>query len=79
VRLSRFDGDDLVQDAAPVVLLPPAKRVAPGVADLMDVVAPGRMKPGLNPHDPGSFEAKVDPPPEGFRWEIESVLGYAPL
>ncbi len=79
VRLSRFDGDDLIQDAAPVVLLPPAKPVAPGVTDLMDLVAPDRKKPGLNPFDTGSFEAKVGPPPAGFRWEIESARGYAPL
>ena len=40
-------------------------------------VAPDRMRPGLNPHDTGSFEARVGGPPEGFRWEIESARGYA--
>ncbi len=79
VRVSRFDGDDLVQDAAPVVLLPPVKPVAPGLADLLDRVAPDRRRPGVNPLDTGSFEAKAGPCPEAFRWEIESARGYAPL
>lgn len=79
VRVSRLAGDEVVQDAGPLVLLPPAPPVAPGVADLLERVAPGRRKPGLNPFDTGSFEAKVGPPPEGFRWEIESARGYAPL
>ncbi len=78
VRVSRLDGDDLVQDASPAVLLPPAKPVAPGVTDLLDRVAPDRKKPGLNPLDTGSFEAKAGPCPDGFRWEIESARGYPP-
>jgi GYF domain 2 len=78
VRLSRLAGDDLVPDAAPLVLLPPAEPVAPGVADLLDRVAPDRKRPGLNPLDTGSFEAKAGPRPEGFRWEIVSARGYAP-
>jgi hypothetical protein len=78
VRVSRLSGDDLQPDAAPLVLLPPAKPVAPGVADLLDRVAPDRKRPGLNPLDTGSFEAKAGPRPEGFHWEIESARGYAP-
>ncbi len=78
VRVSRFAGDELVPDAGPRVLLPPAQPVAPGVADLLDRVAPDRRKPGLNPFDTGLFEAKAGPAPEGFRWEIESACGYAP-
>jgi len=79
VMVSRFAGDELVPDAGPLVLLPPAPRVAPGVADLLERVAPDRRKPGLNPLDTGVFEAKAGPVPEGFRWEIESARGYAPL
>ncbi len=78
VRVSRLASDDLVPDAGPVVLLPPAEPVAPGVADLMDRVAPDRRRAGLNPLDTGSFEAKAGPRPEGFRWEIESARGYGP-
>ncbi len=78
VRVSRLVGDDLVVDAGPLVLLPPAAAVAPGVADLLDRVAPDRRRPGLNPLDTGFFEAMVGPPPDGFRWEIESARGYAP-
>ncbi len=78
VRVSRLVADDLVVDAGPLVLLPPAAPVAPGVADLLDRVAPDRKRPGLNPLDTGSFEAKAGPPPEGFRWEIESARGYPP-
>jgi P pilus assembly chaperone PapD len=78
VRLSRLDGDDLVQDASPIVLLPPATAVAPGVTDLLDRVAPDRKRPGLNPLDTGALEAKAGSCPEGFRWEIVSARGYAP-
>ncbi len=78
VRVSRFEGDDLKPDAAPLVLVPPSPPVAPGVADLLDRVAPDRRRPGLNPLDTGSFEAKAGVRPEGFRWEIESARGYAP-
>jgi len=78
VRVTRLVGDDLVADAGPIVLSPPAAPVAPGVADLLDRVAPDRRRPGLNPLDTGLFEAKAGPPPEGFGWEIESACGYAP-
>jgi hypothetical protein len=78
VRVSRTAGDELVPDAGPLVLLPPAPPVAPGVAELMDRVAPDRKRPGLNPLDTGSFEAKAGPRPAGYRFEIESARGYAP-
>jgi hypothetical protein len=79
VRVSRLSGDELVPDAVPLVLRPPLPPVAPGVADLLERVAPDRRKPGLNPLDTGVFEVKAGPVPEGFRWEIESARGYAPL
>ena len=78
VRVSRFAGDDVEQDAGPLLFLPPAEPVAKGVADLFDRVAPNRKRPGLNPLDTGLFAAKAGPRPEGFRWEIESARGYAP-
>jgi hypothetical protein len=78
VRVSRFAGDDFEQDAGLLLLLPPGEPVAPGVADLLDRVAPDRKRPGLNPLDTGLFEAKAGPRPEGYRFEIESARGYAP-
>lgn len=78
VRLSLFEGEAFVEDARSLVLLPPRDKVAPGVADLLDRVAPDRKKPGLNPLDTGRFEAPAGTPPTGFRWEIESARGYAP-
>ncbi len=78
VRVSRFAGDELKADAAPLVLLPPAPPLDPDVVDLLKRVAPDRQRPGLYPYDTGSFKAKAGPPPEGFRWEIESARGYAP-
>jgi hypothetical protein len=78
VRVGRFENDDFVEDERPLLLVPPAGQVDAGVADLLSRVAPDRKKPGLNPADTGPFEAKVGPPPENFRWEIESARGYAP-
>jgi uncharacterized protein DUF4339 len=78
VKVSRLSGDDLVQDAAPLVLLPPAPALAPDVVELLNRVAPDRKRPGLYPDDTGPFEAEAGPPPDGFRWEIESARGYAP-
>jgi hypothetical protein len=78
VRLSRFDGQDLVEDRRPLRLLPPGPRVDEGVADLLSKVAPDRRKPGVNALDTGPFEADVGAKPENFRWEIEAARGYAP-
>jgi hypothetical protein len=78
VRIARFDGDQLVEDANPLRLLPPGGDVAAGVADLLSKVAPDRKKPGLNPLDTGPFEGVAGARPENFRWEIESARGYAP-
>jgi hypothetical protein len=78
VRVGRFVNDDFVEDPRPVLLVPPGGQVDPGVADLLNRVAPDRKKPGLNPADTGPFEGKVGPQPESFRWEIESARGYAP-
>jgi hypothetical protein len=77
VKISRFKDDDFVDDARPVVLVPPGQSVDAGVADLLNRVAPDRKKAGLNPADTGAFEGKAGPPPENFRWEIESARGYA--
>jgi hypothetical protein len=79
VRVTRLTGDELVPDFGPLVLLPPVPPVTPGVADLLDRVAPDRRRPGLNPLDTGLFEVEAGPCPEGFRWEIESARGYPPL
>jgi hypothetical protein len=78
VRLSRFDGENLVDDARPLRLLPPGPSVDEGVADLLSKVAPDRRKPGVNALDTGGFEALAGPRPENFRWAIESARGYAP-
>src|SRR5262245_17786433 len=78
VKISRFKDDDFVEDARPVVLVPPGAAVDAGVADLLSRVAPDRKKPGLNPSDTGPFEGKAGPQPENFRWEIESAKGYPP-
>jgi hypothetical protein len=78
VKISRFKDDDFVEDARPVVLVPPGVEVDAGVADLLSRVAPDRKRPGLNPADTGSFEGKAGPQPENFRWQIEAARGYAP-
>jgi hypothetical protein len=78
VRITRFIGDDLVEDPRPVLLVPPRAQVDEGVADLLSKVAPDRKKPGLNALDTGPFEGKAGARPENFRWEIESARGYAP-
>jgi hypothetical protein len=78
VKISRFKDDDFVEDAHPVVLVPPGAAVDAGVADLLSRVAPDRKKAGLNPSDTGPFEGKAGAQPENFRWEIESARGYPP-
>jgi len=78
VRITRFNGDDLIEDPRPVRLVPPGAQVDAGVADLLSQVAPDRKKPGLNALDTGPFEGKAGVRPENFRWEIESARGYAP-
>ena len=78
VRIGRFSGDELVEDAQPIVMLRPGGPVDAGVADLLNRVAPDRKKPGLNPADTGAFEAKAGPQPESYRWDIERARGYAP-
>ena len=78
VKISRFKDDDFVEDARPVVLIPPGAAVDAGVADLLSRVAPDRKKAGLNPSDTGPFEGKAGAQPENFRWEIESARGYPP-
>jgi len=78
VRLSRFDGEELVDDARPLRLAPPGPAVEEGVADLMSKVAPDRRKPGVNALDTGNFEGRAGARPENFRWKIESARGYAP-
>jgi len=78
VKISRFKDDDFVEDARPLALVPPGAAVDAGVADLLSRVAPDRKKAGLNPSDTGPFEGKAGPPPENFRWEIESARGYPP-
>jgi hypothetical protein len=79
VRIGRFRGDDFVNDAHTVRLLPPAGPVDTGVADLLQRVAPDRRKPGLNPLDTGPFEGRAGAAPENYRWEIESARGYPPV
>jgi hypothetical protein len=79
VRIGRFQGDDFVNDAHAVRLLPPAGAVDTGVADLLQRVAPDRRKPGLNPLDTGPFEGRAGAAPENYRWEIESARGYPPV
>jgi GYF domain 2 len=79
VKIGRFTGDRFLEDDRPVLLLPPARKVDAGVADLLSKVAPDRKKPGLNPLDTGPFEGEVGERPESFRFEIESARGYPPV
>jgi hypothetical protein len=78
VRIGRFQSDDFAEDPRPLRLVPPGDPLDERVADLLGRVAPDRKKPGLNPADTGPFESKAGPPPENFRWEIESARGYPP-
>lgn len=78
VRVGRLESDEFAEDPRPLRLVPPGGQLDAGVADLLTRVAPDRKKPGLNPADTGHFEAQAGPPPESFRWEIESARGYAP-
>jgi hypothetical protein len=78
VKIGRFTGDQFTEDNRPVLLLPPARNVDAGVADLLSKVAPDRKKPGLNPLDTGPFEGEAGAQPESFRFEIESARGYPP-
>jgi hypothetical protein len=78
VRVGRFNGDDLVEDPRPILLVPPGGDVSGAAADLLSRVAPERKKPGLNPLDTGVFEGNAGPRPESFRFDIESARGYAP-
>jgi hypothetical protein len=78
VKIGRFSGDQFKEDDRPVLLLPPARNVDTGVADLLSKVAPDRKKPGLNPLDTGPFEGEAGAQPESFRFEIESARGYPP-
>jgi hypothetical protein len=78
VRLSRFDGEELVDDTRPLPLVPPGPAVEAGVDDLLSKVAPDRRKPGVNALDTGPFEGLAGTRPENFRWRIESARGYAP-
>jgi len=77
-KVFRFTGDDFKEDDRPVLMLPPARNVDAGVADLLSKVAPDRKKAGLNPLDTGAFEAEAGQQPESFRFEIESARGYPP-
>ena len=78
LRVARLVGDELVEDEQPLTLLPPHERVEPGIADLLERVAPDRKRAGVNPLDTGVFEVRAGPAPRGFRWEIESARGYPP-
>jgi len=77
-KVFRFTGDDFKEDDRPVLMLPPARNVDAGVADLLSKVAPDRKKAGLNPLDTGPFEGEAGAQPESFRFEIESARGYPP-
>ena len=77
-KIFRFKGDDFTEDERPVLLLPPARNVDAGVADLLSKVAPDRKKAGLNPLDTGPFEGEAGTQPESFRFEIETARGYPP-
>jgi hypothetical protein len=78
VSVSRLVGDDLVEDPRRIVMLPLGESVEPRVAELLGRVAPGRKRPGVNPLDTGTFEAKVGPRPESFRFDLRAARGYAP-
>ncbi|MFN8090996.1 MAG: DUF4339 domain-containing protein [Vicinamibacteria bacterium] len=78
VRLSRFDGQELVEDPEPLRLQPPGPAVDEGMSDLLKKVAPDRRRPGVNPLDTGPFEGAAGARPENFSWVIVSARGYPP-
>jgi hypothetical protein len=78
VQVQRFAGNEVVEEAAPILLRPPPVKVDDEVASLLGRVAPDRRKPGVNPLDTGTFSGEAGPRPEGFRCEIVSARGYPP-
>lgn len=75
VTVQRFDGDDMVDDETPILLLPPQASVDAGVATLLNKVAPDRAKPGVNPFDTGKFAGVAGVRPEAYRCQIVSARG----
>jgi hypothetical protein len=78
VQVDRFVGDQVVEGAAPLLLLPPQSSVDEEVAGLLDRVAPDRKRSGVNPFDTGTFSGEAGPRPDGFRCEIVAARGYPP-
>ena len=78
LRVSLLEGEDFRDQLKTHELIPKGKELGASVAQLLDQVAPDRLKPGVNPGDTGPFEGEVGPRPEAYRWKIEAALGYAP-
>ncbi len=78
VQVQRFVGNEVLEDALPILLLPPEATVDDEVASLLSKVAPDRRKPGVNPLDTGKFSGEAGPRPDGFRCDIVSARGYPP-
>jgi hypothetical protein len=79
VLTSRMEGDRFVDSVAPHSLLPAGgEQVQGAVKNLLEKVAPGRKRPGVNPADTGPFEVVLGPQPAAYRWKIERARGYPP-
>jgi len=78
VRVYRLAGEEFVEDARPVTLLPSEGSSAAGTVEPGDRPPPASPPPGLEPLSTGPFVGQAGAPPEGFRFEIESARGYPP-
>ena len=79
VKPSRMINDQFVDDTTPRKLLPlQGDQAEAGVDNLMNKVAPGRKKPGVNPFDTGRFQGEAGPRPEAYRCPIVGARGYPP-
>jgi hypothetical protein len=79
VKPSRLINDQFVEDTTARKLMPAqSEQAEAGVDNLMNRVAPGRKKPGVNPFDTGRFGGEAGPQPEAYRCPIVGARGYPP-
>lgn len=78
VRPNRLINEQFVEDTTARKLLPPGDQAEAGVDNLMNKVAPGRKKAGVNPFDTGRFQGDAGPQPEAYRCPIVGARGYPP-
>jgi len=78
VSVRRLVKGEMVEDEQRLTLLPQGAQVEQGVDQLMNRVAPGRSKPGVNPLDTGKLLGEAGDRPEGFGTTIVGAFGYPP-